>query len=84
MIGARRDRPQRRGLHPWVAAYPPALHDDDGGLRWPILAAVLSFSLLLVLLLALLMREHEVQLVEMRLFADFGIWSISIPATAST
>jgi hypothetical protein len=54
------------------------------GLRWPILAAVLSFSLLLVLLLALLMREHEVQLVEMRLFADFGIWSISIPATAST
>jgi hypothetical protein len=47
------------------------------GLRWPILAAVLSFSLLLVLLLALLMREHEVQLVEMRLFADFGIWSIS-------
>jgi hypothetical protein len=42
------------------------------GLRWPILAAVLSFSLLLVLLLALLMREHEVQLVEMRLFADFG------------
>jgi hypothetical protein len=40
------------------------------GLRWPILAAVLSFSLL-VLLLALLMREHEVQLVEMRLFADF-------------
>jgi hypothetical protein len=54
------------------------------GLRWPILAAVLSFSLLLVLLLALLMREHEVQLVEMRLFADFWIWSISIPATAST
>jgi hypothetical protein len=52
------------------------------GLRWPILAAVLSFSLLLVLLLALLMREHEVQLVEMRLFADFGIWSISTPATA--
>ncbi|KAG5715519.1 hypothetical protein E4T56_gene20922, partial [Termitomyces sp. T112] len=44
------------------------------GLRWPILAAVLSFSLLLVLLLALLMREHEVQLVEMRLFADF--WNL--------
>ena len=44
------------------------------GLRWPILAAVLSFSLLLVLLLALLMREHEVQLVEMRIFAD--LWDL--------
>ncbi|WP_292687756.1 type IV secretion system DNA-binding domain-containing protein, partial [Novosphingobium sp.] len=44
------------------------------GLRWPILAAALSFILLLVLLLALLMREHEVQLVEMRLFADF--WNL--------
>lgn len=44
------------------------------GLRWPILAAVLSFSLLLILLLALLMREHEVQLVEMRIFAD--LWDL--------
>jgi hypothetical protein len=39
-----------------------------------MLAALLSFSLLLAVLLALLMREHEVQLVEMRLFADF--WSL--------
>lgn len=44
------------------------------GLRWPILAAVLSFSLLLILFLALLMREHEVQLVEMRIFAD--LWDL--------
>lgn len=44
------------------------------GLRWPILAALISFSLFLALLLAFLMHEHEVQLVEMRFFAD--IWSI--------
>lgn len=44
------------------------------GLRWPILAALISFSLFLALLLAFLMHEHEVQLVEMRLFADF--WSL--------
>jgi hypothetical protein len=44
------------------------------GLRWPILAAVLSFSLLLGPALALLMREHEVQLVEMRIFAD--LWDL--------
>ena len=44
------------------------------GLRWPILAALISFSLFLILLLAFLMHEHEVQLIEMRLFADF--WSL--------
>ena len=44
------------------------------GLRWPALAALISFSLLLILLLALFMREHEVQLVEMRLFAN--IWNL--------
>ena len=44
------------------------------GLRWPIVAALASFSLFLVLLLAFLMREHEVQLVEMRIFA--GFWSL--------
>jgi len=44
------------------------------GLRWPALAALISFSLLLILLLALFMREHEVQLVEMRLFAK--IWNL--------
>lgn len=44
------------------------------GLRWPALAALVSFSGLLVLLLTLLMKAHEVQLVEMRVFADF--WSL--------
>ncbi len=44
------------------------------GLRWPIIAALASFTLFLVLLLAFLMREHEVQLVEMRIFA--GAWSL--------
>ena len=44
------------------------------GLRWPALAALICFSLLLILLLALFMREHEVQLVEMRLFAN--IWNL--------
>lgn len=41
------------------------------GLRWPILAALSSFTIILVLLLAVLMREHEVQLVEIHLFANF-------------
>ncbi|MDE2563030.1 MAG: type IV secretion system DNA-binding domain-containing protein [Sphingomonadales bacterium] len=44
------------------------------GLRWPILATLVSFSLFVALLLFVLMHEHEVQLVEMRLFADF--WSL--------
>jgi type IV conjugative transfer system coupling protein TraD len=44
------------------------------GLRWPALAALVSFSGLLVLLLTLLMKAHEVQLVEMRIFA--GFWSL--------
>ena len=44
------------------------------GLRWPIIAALASFTLFLVLLLAFLMHEHEVQLVEMRIFA--GFWSL--------
>jgi len=44
------------------------------GLRWPAVAALASFIAILVLLLALLMHEHEVQLVEMHLFANF--WSM--------
>lgn len=44
------------------------------GLRWPILAALTSFIVLLVLLLALAMQEHEVQLVEMHVFVSF--WSL--------
>jgi len=44
------------------------------GLRWPALAALASFSILLILLLAIAMHEHEVQLVEMHLFA--GFWSL--------
>jgi type IV conjugative transfer system coupling protein TraD len=44
------------------------------GLRWPALAWLSSFLVLLVLLLAFLMREHEVQLVEMHLFAAF--WNL--------
>lgn len=44
------------------------------GLRWPVLAALASFSLLLVLLLAIVLHEHEVQLIEMHLFA--GFWSL--------
>lgn len=44
------------------------------GLHWPALAAVGSFGILLALLLAFLMKSHEVQLVEMHLFSDF--WSL--------
>lgn len=44
------------------------------GLRWPVLAALASFSILLILLLAIVLKEHEVQLIEMHLFA--GFWSL--------
>ena len=44
------------------------------GLRWPALAWASSFIVLLALLLAIMMKEHEVQLVEMHLFA--GFWSL--------
>lgn len=41
------------------------------GFQWPLIAALGSFAVLLILLLTLLMQEHEIQLVEMRLFAGF-------------
>ena len=41
------------------------------GLRWPALAALASFAVILILLLTFLMQEHEIQLVEMRIFAWF-------------
>ena len=44
------------------------------GVRWPVLAALSSFTLILVVLLAIAFQAHEVQLVEMRLFA--GFWSL--------
>jgi len=44
------------------------------GFKWPAITALGSFAVLLILLLALLMREHEIQLVEMRLFA--GFWQL--------
>lgn len=44
------------------------------GVRWPVLAALTSFTVILIVLLAIAFREHEVQLVEMRLFA--GFWSL--------
>lgn len=43
-----------------------------GGLQPPLMVALGSFALLLVLLLTLLMAEHEIQQVEMRCFA--GLW----------
>jgi type IV conjugative transfer system coupling protein TraD len=43
------------------------------GFQWPLIAAVGSFAVLLILLLTLLMKEHEIQLVEMRLFAGFWL-----------
>ena len=44
------------------------------GARWPIVSALLGFVGILVILLALLMREHEVQLVEMHLFSS--LWTL--------
>ncbi len=44
------------------------------GMEPPVLVAGCSFLALLILLLALFMREHEVQLVEMRCFA--GLWQL--------
>lgn len=41
------------------------------GLRWPALAGLSSFAIILILLLTFLMQEHEIQLVEMRIFAWF-------------
>lgn len=44
------------------------------GVRWPVLAALASFTVILLVLLTVAMKEHEVQLVEMRLYSAF--WSL--------